>query len=64
MRDTARLAAMDDPAVNFHFRRGMSWDVPDRLPGSAPRRRLKGQTLDNLAAEIAADLRRAIRGRA
>lgn len=65
MCDTARYAAMDLPDDNPHFRRGWSWDIPDRLPHQRPRRRPPTtDPLDILAAELRAAHRRALRGRA
>lgn len=62
MRDTARLAAMDLPDANPHFRRGWCWDIPDRLPSTPPRRRA-ARTFDHLVLEIASDHRRATRAK-
>lgn len=62
MRDTARLAAMDLPDANPHFRRGWSWDIPDRLPHQRPRRR-PARSLDHLVLEIASDHRRVARAK-
>lgn len=52
MRDTARLAAMDVPDDNPAFRRGWTWDAPDRLPHQKPRHG-NHRTLDQIAAELA-----------
>lgn len=63
MRDTATAFAASWPDENRAFRRGYTWDIPDRLP-SMPPRRCPARTFDHMAAEIAADHRRTVRGRA
>lgn len=62
MRDAATAFAASWPDENRAFRRGYSWDIPDRLPHQRPRRH-PARSLDYLVLEIAADHRRVARSR-